>query len=69
MKNDQVAVALRHLYRRDGSAERLVQNAARLARATIVGLRDRIEARAAEKFSDVELEGKPMSLIGTNRTN
>jgi hypothetical protein len=35
MKNDQVAVALRPL--RDGSTERLVQNAARLARATIVG--------------------------------
>jgi hypothetical protein len=30
MKIDQVAVALRHLDRRDGSAERLVQNATRL---------------------------------------
>jgi hypothetical protein len=33
------------------------------------GLRDRIEARAARKFSDVELEGKPMSPIATDRTN
>jgi hypothetical protein len=32
------------------------------------GQRDRIEARAAGKFSDVGLEGKPMAPIGTFRT-
>ena len=64
MKNDQVAVALRHLYGAIGQLKGWCRTQPAWREQQSLGLRDRIEARAAGKFSDVELEGRPMSLIG-----
>jgi len=64
MKNDQVAVALRHPYGAMGQLKGWCRTQPAWREQQSLGLRDRIEARPAGKFSDVELEGKPMSPIG-----
>jgi hypothetical protein len=56
MKNDQVAVALRHLYGAMGQPKGWCRTQPAWREQQSLGLRDRIEARPAGKFSDVELE-------------
>ena len=56
MTNDQVAVALRHPYGAMGQLKGWCRTQPAWREQQSLGLRDCIEARAAGKFSDVELE-------------
>jgi hypothetical protein len=63
MKNDQVSVACAISTDAMDQLEGTSRTPPALREEQFLRLRDRIEARAARKFSDVELEGNPPGVI------